>query len=315
MINRFSGREYARNGESSPYYTPWPESSTREDPSAGAVHTVFSVDGSLYQRWQADLLAYSHRKVGQSGPLTRLLSADGPPTPFAGRTFHTKPYCPHPVTGDYYPGYNRVMALRAWLEESPPVEELILLLDPDCVFLAPMLPTELVSPGNPVSHPLWYMDPAPKAELLEKHCLRPGLVDAVGIPTLIHREDLMALTPLWIEKTEDIRNDPRSLHLIDGGWIAETWGYTCAAAELGLRHKLRALARLQGEDQADLPIVHYCYASSYAEYDWHWDKRYYRPWERVPDPPNEVPSVDKALIGLLNEWVAMPEHQICLYEA
>jgi hypothetical protein len=93
------------------------------------------------------------------------------------------------------------------------------------------------------------------------------------------------------------------------------WGYTIAATEMGLRHKLRELARVQGEDQADLPIVHYCYASSCAEHDWHWDKRNYRPWERVPDPPDEVPSVDKALIGLLNEWVAMPEHQICLYGA
>ena len=56
----------------------------------------------------------------------------------------------------------------------------------------------------------------------------------------------MEVVPLWIEKTEDIRNDPKSLELLGGGWIADMWGYTCAAAELGLRHKLRALARSQG---------------------------------------------------------------------
>jgi peptidyl serine alpha-galactosyltransferase len=279
------------------------------------VHTVFSVDSSLYQRWQADLLAYSHRKVGQPGPLTRLLSADGPPTRFAGRTFHTRSYCPHPATGDHYPPYNRIMALRAWLRRNPPEEEVILLLEPDCVFLAPLLPAEPVNRGQPVSHPVSYMDPLPKTELLQKHCSRPELVDAAGIPTLlIHRDDLMELVPLWIEKTENIRNDPKSLEILEGGWVADMWGYTCAAAEIGVRHKLPALARLQGEDLADLPIVHYCYASSSTEHDWHWDKRTYRPWERVPDPPEDVPSVDKALIGLLNEWVAMPEHQICLYE-
>ena len=109
------------------------------------------------------------------------------------------------------------------------------------------------------------------------------------------------LIPLWIEKTEDVRNGPTSRELLGGGWIADMWGYTIAAAEMGLRHKLRELARVQGEDQADLPIVHYCYASSCGEYGWQWDKRNYRPWERVPDPPSEVPSVDKALIGLLNE--------------
>jgi hypothetical protein len=63
------------------------------------VHTLFSVDGSLYQRWQADLLAYSHRKAGQPGPLTRLLSSDGPPTPFAGRTFQPSHIFPIPLLG------------------------------------------------------------------------------------------------------------------------------------------------------------------------------------------------------------------------
>jgi hypothetical protein len=283
--------------------------------TSSEVHTVFSVDGSLYQRWQADLLAYSHRKAGQPGPLTRLLSSDRPPTPFAGRTFHTKSYFPHPATGDSYPPYNRIMALRAWLSERPPAEEVILLVEPDCVFLG-SLTGKLVSRGYPMSHPIGYMDPLTQAELVQKHCSRPELVDAAGIPTLlIHRDDLMDVVPLWIEKTEHIRNDPKSLELIEGGWIADMWGYTCAAAELGLRHKMRELARVQGEDQADLPIVHYCYASSCAQYGWHWDKRNYRPWERVPDPPSEVPSVDNALISLLNEWVAMPEHQICLYDA
>jgi hypothetical protein len=284
--------------------------------TSSEVHTVFSVDGSLYQRWQADLLAYSHRKVGQPGPLTRLLSADGPPTPFAGQTFHTRVYSPHPVTGDDYPMYNRVMALEAWLQRQPPVEEVVLILDPDCVFLAPLLLTEPVSAGHPVSPPVGYMDTARQAELLERHCLRPEQVDGVGMPWLIHRDDLQTLVPLWVKKLEGIRNDPRSLELIgSGGWIADMWAYAFAAAELGLKHTLRELARSQLEDSADLPLLHYCYASADAANRWVWDKRTYRPWEKVPDPPDDVPSASKALISLLNEWVAMPEHQICLFEA
>jgi hypothetical protein len=275
------------------------------------VHTVFSVDGSLYQRWQADLLAYSHHKIGQPGPLTRLLSADGPPTPFAGRTFRTAPYSPHPLSEDDYTPYNKPAALKAWLQEEPPSEDVVLILDPDCIFLEPLAGS--VSRGSPVAQPWDLMHTTQHRWFVEKHCSNPELVEDVGVPILIHMDDLVALAPLWLEKTEQIRSDPESRQYV--GWIAEMWGYTCAAAELGLRHKPHALARLQGEDQADLPIVHYCYASSCAEHDWHWDKRYYRPWERVPDPPNEVPSVDKALIGLLNEWVAMPEHQICLYGA
>jgi len=157
------------------------------------------------------------------------------------------------------------------------------------------------------------MDPAPKAELLKRHCLRPGLVDPVGIPTLIRRDDLVALVPLWVKKTEEIRNDPRRSELIGGGWLAETWGYTLAAAEIGLKHTLRPLANVQTDHQADLPFIHYCYDSSDAGRKWVWDKRTYRPWERVPDPPDEVPLTSKALISLLNEWVAMQEHRICLH--
>jgi hypothetical protein len=265
------------------------------------VHTVFSVDGSLYQRWQADLLAYSHRKVGQPGPLTRLLSADEPPTPFAGRTFHTRSYCPHPVTGDYYHCYNKVMALRAWLEQNPPEEEITLLLDPDCVFLKPL--TGTVSRGHPCAQPVDFMDPVQYPELIEKHCRNPEVVDAVGVPILIHRDDLMTLIPLWAEKTEQIRNDPRSLELIGGGWLAEMWGYTLAAADIGLRHVESALQRRETEDLVDLPIVHYAGPVSDIANQWVWDKRIYTPWDAVPRPPDEVPLASKVLISLLNEWV------------
>jgi hypothetical protein len=280
------------------------------------IHTVFSVDGSLYQRWQADLLAYSHEKVGQPGPLTRLLSADGPPTPFAGRTFQTEPFRPHPVTGDYHLGSTRIMALKSWLQESPPTEEVVLLLDPDCVFLAPLLLEEPVSRGHPISQPVWYMDPErnqDNQEIVKKHCQNPEFVDAVGIPTLIHRDNLVELVPLWWKKTREIRNDPRSRALAN--WISGMWGYVSAAAELGLRHRQLELASWSSDNRADLPIVHYCYPVSDARKQWQWDKRNYRPWERVPDPPDDVPLASKALIGLLNEWVAMPEHQICLYPA
>ena len=91
------------------------------------------------------------------------------------------------------------------------------------------------------------------------------------------------------------------------------WGYAFAAAEIGLKHDLRYLACTQMENRADLPLIHYCYSSSDAEGRWTWDKRSYRPWERVPDPPDEVPLASKVLIALLSEWVAMQEQQICLY--
>src|SRR3712207_457292 len=111
MISRFSDWKNVRNGKDTPYYTPWPESPTPEDPSPETVHTVFSSDGRLYQRWQADLLAYSHRKVHQPGPLTRLLSSYEQAPPFSSGTFQISPYSPHPLTGDDYAAYNKPKAI------------------------------------------------------------------------------------------------------------------------------------------------------------------------------------------------------------
>jgi hypothetical protein len=270
------------------------------------VHTLFSVDESLYQRWQADLLAYSHHSVHQAGPLTRLWSGTGRPSPFAGRTFRTVAYSPHPVTCDPYPPYTRPNSIRAWLRGTPLVDEALLLLDPDCVFITPV--RVAVSRGLPCAQPVSYLDPAHNRELVRRHCRRPSQVQGVGIPILIYRDDLAQLVVRWIHKTESIRDDRRSQEL--AGWIAEMWGYVFAAAELGLRHAVRALARFQTEDRADRPIIHYCYSSSDEAGQWAWDKRTYRPWKRVPEPPATTPLSSRRLIHLLNEYAALQNYRV-----
>jgi hypothetical protein len=240
-----------------------------------------------------------------------LLSSYEQAPPFSGRTYQITPYSPHPLSGDDYAAYNKPAALRAWMQDDPPSEDTVLILDPDCVFLEPL--TGSVSRGHPVAQLYSYLDPKgeDQVELAEKHCQNPELVDGVGIPILIHRDDLVALAPLWLKKTEEIRRDRRSREL--AGWIAEMWAYVFAAAELGLNHTARELTRVTTEDAADLPIIHYCYGASDAEGNWRWDKWNYRPWERTSDPPHEVPLASKVLIGVLNEWVARPEHQVCLH--
>ena len=266
------------------------------------VHTVFSIDDSSYLRWQAELLAYSHRTVAQPGPLTCVLSGDAGPRPVLERIFYTRAWSPHPQTGDEYPAYNKPGALMTWMREAPPEEATILVLDPDTIFLRPLAST--VERGRPIAHPYSYLDPTYNEEneaFVRKHCRQPELVQSVGIPILIHRDDLAALAPGWWAKTEAIRNDPHSRALV--GWTAEMWGYAFAAAELGLRHELRVLAQVPFEERVDLPILHYCYASESADKRWQWNKWDYRPWERVADPPPGVPAASVALVQLLNELV------------
>lgn len=272
------------------------------------IHTVFSIDGSLYQRWQADLLAYSHKKVNQPGLLTCLYSEECTSPPFDGQIFHTAPYCPHPTTGDHYPPYNKIMALSTWLKSTSPKEEALLLLDPDCIFVTAY--DEQVERGKPVAQQIGYMDPniTCNADLLKRHGYKPESMQAIGIPTLIHWDDLAALAPLWLEHTQVIRNDPISRELV--GWVAEMWGYVFAAAQLGLRHELRDLAHWQMDNRTNLPFIHYCYSSSSLQGQWEWSKRTYRPWERVPRPPDDTPQATVTLISLLNALADMQGNKL-----
>ena len=284
------------------------------------MHTVFSIGNNRYQRWQAQLLAYSHRRARQPGRLTCLVSGLHNPEPVIDTNFFTPNYFPHPVTGDRYAAYNKPAALLAWLRQAPPHEETILLVDPDCVFLTAL--DGVAERGRAVAQPVFYMNLrerpnparppagrtpvlpinwAPVDAIISKYCRRPERVQGVGIPTLLHRDDLAALAPLWLAKTEMIRNDADLRDAI--GWIAEMWGYCLAAAELGLEHEERHLACFATEDRDDLPLVHYCYDPSDPDGHWTWGKRTYQPWTRVPDPPADVPRGGQAVIRLLNAFV------------
>ena len=74
---------------------------------AATLHTVFTTECGMYFNWQTLGLLYSHRKSGQPGPITRLLSCT--PEDLAnfqdlqGVTTHVAPsWTHHPRTGDIY---------------------------------------------------------------------------------------------------------------------------------------------------------------------------------------------------------------------
>lgn len=261
------------------------------------IHTVFTVDDSAYLRWQADLLAYTFRKVGQPGPLTRVWAGHGTPPPFDGLTYQTPPYTVHPLTGDHHPPYNLVMPLLHWLMEAPPAEETMLFMDPDVVFLTPLV--EEVKPGEPIGQYHGYMEAEHNAALIRSHCHRPDLYQPVFSPMLIHRDDLRSLTPVWMEHFENIRDDPVSRDA--GGWISSMYSLAFAAVDLGLRFDMRVLAAFQYED-ISTPLVHYCHHSQDAEGLWRWDKRTYQPWADVPPPSASVPLASQSLIREVNEY-------------
>ena len=261
------------------------------------IHTVFSTDATIYLGWQAELLAYTFRQVDQPGPLTRLWSADEAPPPFDGLIFQTQPAHRHPSTGDWYPPYNRTTALVAWLRDAPPVEETILHIEPDFIFTSPVIAA--VKRGAPIAHPFGYMDPALHPTLVRRHTRYPERVQPIGVPKLIHRDDLAAIAPLWLSKTEDIRNDPLGREEVS--WVSDMWAYVCAAADLGLHHEVRPFGHFANGNTIH-PLIHYCYGIKDPTTGWQWDKRHYTPWTRVPSPPPTAPYATRVLIRELNAY-------------
>jgi hypothetical protein len=192
------------------------------------------------------------------------------------------------------------MALFTWLMQAPPPEDTILLLDADCIFITAY--DEPLERGQPIAQLIGYMHSTTTngVELLKRHGYKPESVQPIGIPIMIHQNDLRVLLPRWQEQTEAIRNDPISREL--AGWTADMWGCVFASADLGLRYQLQNLAHWQMDDRIDLPFIHYCYSSSNAQGNWEWTKRTYKPWVPVTKPPPNTPQATVMLISLLNEF-------------
>ena len=264
------------------------------------IHTVFSSDDSVYQQCQTDLLVHTYQKVGQSGRLTRLWAGAGEPPAFPGYVFKTPSYAYHPVSGDHYPPYNRLFGLAAWLRETPPPEETILHLEPDFIFTSPI--EAEVERGRPIAHPFWHMYVRYAPTVARRHCAHPERIQPVGVPKLIHRDDLIEILPYWQAKTEAIRDDPQCRE--EAHWWSDMWGYVCAAAELDYHHTVQEFGHHTSQDRS-YPLIHYCVPVEVLSPAWQWYKGDYVPWQTVPPPPATAPYAMRVLIRELNELAVL----------
>ena len=259
------------------------------------LETVLTTDGSSYQAWQADLLAFSHRSTGQQGELTRVVIASGSVPAFAGFTVQVAPHDAYPAS---YPPYNKPWGIAEWLRVAPTRQRAILLLDPDCVFLSTIdLP---VIPGQPIAQPAPYLDPWCHSDLIRRHGLSPEGVQPIGIPLLVHQSDLSAVAPHWVARTNDILEDRRSHKQV--GWVAEMWGYALAAASLDLHHAVVPLAHLCADDCLSRPLIHYCDRAASVDGSWGWDKRSYLPWTLPLPAPEATPLAAAAVVEIVSYY-------------
>ncbi|KAF7031909.1 hypothetical protein CFC21_043159 [Triticum aestivum] len=215
------------------------------------LHTLFSVECGDYFDWQAVGLLHSLRKAGQPGGVTRLLSCA--PDQLAsyrglriGHTLQVPSYSRHPRTGDWYPAINKPAGVVHWLEHSPEADNVdwVVILDADQIVRGPIIPWELgAEKGKPVAAYYGYLKGCDNI-LAQLHTAHPEFCDKVGGILIMHIDDLRALAPLWLSKTEEVRQDKSHWSTnITGdiygmGWISEMYGYSFGAAEVGLRHKI-----------------------------------------------------------------------------
>jgi hypothetical protein len=76
------------------------------------------------------------------------------------------------------------------------------------------------------------------AVLALAHTRYPELCDKVGGFFVHHIDDLRALAPLWLSKTEEVRADKEHYatkytgDIYEQGWISEMYGYVFGASEV-----------------------------------------------------------------------------------
>lgn len=252
-------------------------------------------------------MVYSHKKIGQPGPLTRILSCNEEDWDAMSEeaknivTTHVAPsYSTHPRTGDRYPAYNKPVAVIDWLAKNDILEEFILIIDADMIMRRKIIPEEHgAKRGLAVSAFFGYMIGVAN-ELAEKHIPevlpredslagpvgRKG--DQVGGFTMMESSDLRKVAPLWLKYTEDVREDPDAWKLTgdqysktpgDKPWISEMYGYSFACAKADVWHKTpEGMMLYPGYDASLLPyVLHYGLlwnieqdGNKVYEFDKHW---------------------------------------------
>ncbi|KAJ8750057.1 hypothetical protein K2173_013972 [Erythroxylum novogranatense] len=215
------------------------------------IHTLFSVECHNYFDWQTVGLLHSFKKARQPGPITRLLSCTNEEKKnYRGMhlapTLEVPSMSRHPRTGDWYPAINKPAGIVHWLKHSTDADNVdwVVILDADMIIRGPIIPWELgAEKGKPVAAYYGYLIGCDNI-LAQLHTKHPELCDKVGGLLAMHIDDLRALAPMWLSKTEEVREDRAHWStnitgdIYGQGWISEMYGYSFGAAEVGLQHKI-----------------------------------------------------------------------------
>ncbi|HSY68976.1 MAG TPA: hypothetical protein VK813_10060 [Edaphobacter sp.] len=262
------------------------------------VRVIFSCENKIYMWWQAEFLHYTYLLAGMEAELTALVAeTDEPELEFSCKTVRVANY------KDSIPdvpllSLNKSGGIAEWAALDGPRDETILIVDPDSMFVRPVIDPGPIKAGEAHSEEHDYMgvDIPGNRTVLDRHCREElrAKIQPVGIYIFINRGCLAELARRWLQKSIDIAADPVCREALGGtGWLSDMWGYAIAAAELGIHHHLRDFSQVTGSDSLANPITHYCFPLMEGRDEiWEpdtqrpilWSKWTYRPWDDPPDP-------------------------------
>ena len=97
--------------------------------------------------------------------------------------------------------------------------------------------------------------------LAKLHTKHPELCDKVGGLLAMHIDDLRVFAPMWLSKTEEVREDRDHWatnitgDIYGKGWISEMYGYSFGAAEVSIIFPLT----FNGQFESVVAISHCCF--------------------------------------------------------
>jgi hypothetical protein len=259
------------------------------------MELVFSIDGSPYQRWQAELQEWSFRRAGFEGRVTA--STD---TFTAQARAEGLPQ---------YLGGNKPYALMRHAERTD-LADIVLVTDPDCFFLygfecVPEL-------GRPWAQRSIVVYPTleENAKWLRPLGGSPENMQQIGCIFAYRRDDFVRMANEYWDATRDIWTWPDAWQHFE--WMTDMYAYLLAEQRAGLRHVPVELCLTNLEGRSGLPMVHMAYENNSTNgHPWRFHKWELRPWNRIPDPPEVDPGVDPAtreFVGLYNEYAQQQQY-------
>lgn len=244
----------------------------------------------------------------------------------------TTPCRHNPLNNDTSASYNKPASVMHFSQEADFTEDFVLFIDADMLLVKPIDVSEIgARKGIVVSEEVQYMIGT-----------NNGLADAflppeaarratpVGWYHIFHRDDLKVIAPRWLHYCGRVRTEPHRYWKLDGvgidiptgdayvkrgqaPWIAEMYGYSFAAAEVGVEHRVtHGIVAYPSElpwSGQDPFILHYGIDFNIGP-DYNWNKMVFKQLDVLscrrrffgppPKPRNRRESAGAHVVNILN---------------